>query len=123
MEDFVEKSARKVLLPMPAPELFDDGEGVCRPLELAVKQRINPLLAIWAPLHPDGLDEPLFFQKFSTRETTYGFAGVWIFSMSNYLRSIRASGVDEISVPMPTLRKRIDWLMRMFTPQTPGKGE
>jgi hypothetical protein len=110
---FVEEEARKVVLPMPPPTSFDDDAGAFRLHPPIRRERIKPLLSFWFPVHPDGLEEALFFKQFIPGPVN-GFPGVWVFSMSNYLRIKRASGAGDVAVRMPALAQRIAWLSRMF---------
>jgi hypothetical protein len=111
---FKEEEARKVVLPMPPPTSFDDDTGAFRTHPPIPRERIRPLLSFWFPVHPEGLEEALFFKRF-TPAPINGFPGVWVFSMSNYLRMKLASGAGEVSVQMPTLAQRIAWLNKMFS--------
>lgn len=111
---FVEEEANKVLLRMEPPAYCDDETGKVAPLPAIAKERIMPLISFWFPVHPEGLGEALFFKPFPAGPIN-GFPGVWVFSMSNYLRTKMVSGTDKIAVRMPVMARRIEWLNRMFS--------
>jgi hypothetical protein len=41
-----------------------------------------------------------------------GFKELWVFSISNYLRSLKDT--PEIVLEMPSAARRIDWLKKIF---------
>lgn len=98
----------KVLIRMERPSEVDDSSK----LRAVPENGVHPLICFWFAIHPQGRDEPLFFTEFSAA-SAYGFNGVWVFSMSNYLRKIRSSGVRTIALPMPLAKRRLDHLTRL----------
>jgi len=89
---FVDKPAAKVLTRMKPP---------CR------DDRIEPLIAFWVSLHPEGDAEPFF--SFPLRNGSFDHVNV--FSMSTYLRSLT---LDELELPLPKTHARLTVLDRIF---------
>lgn len=90
---FPKESVRKVLTPMRSP----------RP-----SLPVEPLVCFWTALHPDGAESPFFSVALTDHAQ---FKRVSIFSMSSYLRTL---GTVSITLPMPELAIRRDWLARLF---------
>ncbi len=111
--EFRYEEAHKVLLRMKPPLKADDENRRLSRLPLIPDERIEPVICFWWPVHPEGRDESLWFHQFHLGPIN-GFRGVWTFSMSNYLRRIRASGAGQIEVTMPILKQRMAWLSRLF---------
>jgi hypothetical protein len=59
--------------------------------------------------HPHGEDESLF--RFPLVSPVNGFTGFSVFSVSNYLRSLKDG---EITLEMPSAKRRIEWLNKLF---------
>jgi len=96
---FSDAAAAKVLEPMRPP-------FVC--------EHVEPLIAFWAPMHPDGLPAPLF------RIPLVGcaFQQVTVFSMSSYLRGLQC---ERLELPLPKTRARLDILARIYESPTRGR--
>jgi hypothetical protein len=77
---------RKALVPWVEKVL----DTMRRPGDVDPSVEVQPMLCSWVAIHPDGLDESLFEVKVLEHPDN-GFARVWVFSMSNYLRSLRSS--------------------------------
>lgn len=92
-ETFSAEQAQKVLIPMRSPR-----PGI----------PVEPLACFWTPMHPTGADEPLFSVPLSNHAS---FSRVHVFSMSAYLRSLR---VPRLSLRLPNVAARRDWLSRLF---------
>ncbi len=92
---FRQATIAKVLLPMkpPVPDCA-----------------VEPLACFWDAMHPDGEGKPLF----SVPVPDSQFSRVWVFSMSAYLRDLRASGMSRIELEMPETAIRMVWLKRFF---------
>lgn len=90
---FPKDSVRKVLTPMRSP----------RP-----SLPVEPLVCFWTALHPEGAESPFFSVPLTGHAH---FNRVSIFSMSSYLRSLQTVS---ITLPMPELASRRDWLARLF---------
>lgn len=78
--------------------------------------KVLPLACLWAPVHPDGRDEPLF----SIELTDAPFDTVWVFSASSYLRQL-CSGQSELVLSLPVLSERMSWLRELFTFSTEAR--
>lgn len=93
---FRAESLRKVLTPMRSPR-----PGL--PTE--------PLACFWTALHPEGAESPFFSVPLAHHDH---FQRVSVFSMSSYLR-----GLSEVSISltMPEVAIRRNWLARMFPDQ------
>lgn len=72
--------------------------------------RIEPLIAFWVSLHPQGEAIPFFEQPLENMR----FDRVHIFSMSTYLRSLSS---DTLDLPLPKTRERLAVLDRIFVRQ------
>jgi hypothetical protein len=68
------------------------------------------LVIYWFAIHPQGEDEPFFYQTL----TNNSFSRIWFFSISTYLRSLKE---DVIELNMPFAAKRIEWLLKLFEVQ------
>lgn len=68
---------------------------------------VRPLACLWAPVHPSGLDEPLFEAK----TTDTHFPTVWVFSASSFLRALRE---PHLVLPLPTFAERMRRLGDLF---------
>jgi hypothetical protein len=100
----------KVLERMKLPTHMDDDGGQITMISPPFQQtEVEPLVCFWWPTHPSGDDESLFL--FRLANSVNGFTGVWVFSMSNYLRSIQDT---EIELDMPSAARRIEWLNKLF---------
>ena len=74
--------------------------------------KVRPLACYWDAMHPDGKGEPLFSVPVSDPEAA--FPRVWVFSMSAYLRELRASGASHVWLEMPETVTRMRWLNCLF---------
>jgi hypothetical protein len=70
----------------------------------------QPLVCYWSAMHPTGDDEPFFSQPTPSRWC----AMVWVFSMSAYLRNLRAAGERRVAIEMPQANARMKWLQQLF---------
>lgn len=111
--DFRDDEAAKVLVRMKPPSRVDDETGRLCGFPFMPDERVEPLICFWWPVHSEGQNESLWFCRFQSGPIN-GFRGVWVFSMSNYLRSVRASGVPRITLAMPITEQRVAWLDRFF---------
>ena len=92
-EGFTLESVSKVLVPMKPP---------------VQHQNIEPLIAFWTALHPNGDPEPFF--RVSVKGAA--FPAVNVFSMSNYLRQCTG---DRLLLHMPATCRRLRWLSTLFS--------
>lgn len=92
---FIADGLNKVLTPMKCP------------VPHAV---VRPLACLWALVHPDGGQSPLFSV---TPSTPAPFPEVWVFSASAFLRSIVAKD-PLLRLPLPELEERMRWLNTLF---------
>lgn len=71
---------------------------------------IRPIACIWTPIHPLGLDEPMF-----EVECSGDFEKVWVFSVSSYLRNyMRDQHTDCLDLFLPKSAERISYLAEIF---------
>lgn len=61
--------------------------------------KVRPLACYWDAMHPDGKPEPLFSVAVPDPESD--FKEAWVFSMSSYLRELRAPGASHVRLEMP----------------------
>lgn len=108
---FRSPAVRKVLTRMTPPK--NDGRGTTL---VTGEFQIEPIICFWDALHPNGEHESLFEHKLG-KVSRDGFDRLWVFSMSNYLRSL---GEDEIVLDMPAAAQRIAWLHRLFALDCPN---
>jgi len=95
---------------MVPPTHMDDETGRLAPISPPVQlDEVEPLICFWWATHPKGDDVSLF--RYDTPAPVNGFTGFWVFSMSNYLRSLH---VPEINLEMPIAARRLQWLSRLF---------
>ena len=88
----------KVLVPMKPPEHVDP-------------ESVRPLLIFWEALGSGGApDDHLFRVDVADPE----FLELWVFSVSNYLRSLLSEEVESIKLEMPEAALRLRSLDRMF---------
>jgi hypothetical protein len=101
----------KVLTRMAIPtSVYEDGKVI--PISPPVEREdVEPILCFWSPIHHEGQNESLFRYPLSSVPES-GFTGIWIFSMSNYLRSI-VENEQVIDLDMPSAARRIEWLSRL----------
>ncbi len=92
-ETFRKASVLKVLTPMRSP---------------LSSVRVEPLVCFWTALHPEGAESPFFSVPLSGHTH---FQRVSVFSMSSYLRSLE---VPSITLAMPEVAVRREWLTRLF---------
>lgn len=83
---------RKVLVPMKKPEEVD----------------VEPVACFWLAMHPEGDSAPWFSIDLPASEH---FRQLWVFSMSNYLRSLTE---NHIVLEMPQTVQRVLWLNKLF---------
>ncbi len=69
------------------------------------------LLCFWEDLHPKGESTPLFEVEIDGKY----FNKLTIFSMSNYVNELIATGTEYIEIEMPDADARIDWLKKFMT--------
>ena len=79
-----------------------------RPVDLPHKATIEPLIIYWSVLSKDGRNLDPFFQ---VAVKVKGFKKLNVFSMSNYLRSIKRK---ELTLEMPGAERRIENLKKYF---------
>ena len=79
-----------------------------KPADLPSKATIEPLIIYWSILSKDGRNLDPFFQAATQVK---GFKKINVFSMSNYLRSIKKK---ELTLDMPGAEKRIRHLRKYF---------
>jgi hypothetical protein len=72
--------------------------------------RVEPLVCFWTALHPEGEKSPFFSVPLNGHAH---FHRVSVFSMSSYLRTLE---VPSITLRMPDVAVRRDWLTRLFPP-------
>lgn len=107
---FRDSAVAKVFVRMKPPGHMDDETGRLVPISPPVRsEEVQPLVCYWWSIHPSGADEPLFWNPL--RQPINGFTGVWVFSMSSYLRSLNT---PETVLEMPSAARRIQWLRRMI---------
>ncbi|MSV34356.1 MAG: hypothetical protein EXQ47_01985 [Bryobacterales bacterium] len=100
----------KVLDRMKLPAQMDDVSGKLTAISPPFQQaEVEPLVCFWWATHHSGEDESLF--RYPLVHPVNGFMGFWVFSMSNYLRSIQDT---EIELEMPSAARRIQWLNQLF---------
>ena len=100
----------KVLSRMKLPTQMDDEIRQLTLISPPFQQtEVEPLVCFWWATHHNGEDESLF--RFPLADPVNGFTGFWVFSMSNYLRSLKQ---PEITLEMPSAARRIDWLNKLF---------
>ena len=81
---------------------------VLTPMKCSWPGPVEPLLCMWAPMHPDGLEHPWFIVDLPPTEH---FRTLNVFSMSSYLRTLSD---ETIELEMPDLTARLKWLDRLF---------
>ena len=96
---FRKEQVLKVLTPMKPPRRI-------------ASPTVEPLVCFWTALHPEGAESP-FFSVPLTEDPH--FQRVSVFSMSSYLRSLPDAS---ITLDMPQVAIRRDWLTRLF-PEEP----
>jgi len=69
---------------------------------------VEPLVCFWTALHPEGAESPFFSVPLTGHAH---FHRVSVFSMSSYLRSLKATS---ITLTMPEVAVRREWLTRLF---------
>lgn len=79
-----------------------------KPVDFPNKATLEPLIIYWFVLSKDGKNLNPFFQ---VNMPIKGFKKINVFSMSNYLRSIKKK---EIIIDMPSAEKRIKLLEKYF---------
>ena len=67
------------------------------------------MVCFWWEAHHLGENESLYDYPLSP--AVNGFTHFWVFSMSNYLRSL---GEPEVELEMPSAARRIGWLQHLF---------
>jgi hypothetical protein len=96
---FRDQVAQKVLFRMSLPSIISS-ESV----------DVEPIICFWEALHPEGKQAALFECRRSTAKSDE-FSKVWVFSMSEYLRSLKE---PDIELEMTATAQRIEWLHRLF---------
>jgi hypothetical protein len=110
-KQFLDQNMGKVLSRMLPPAKMDGVDGRLRVIEPAIRaEEVQPMLCFWWAVHPEGKDESLFRFDLPGGEVN-DFSAVWVFSMSNYLRSLSE---QEIQLDMPSTVQRLAWLRKMF---------
>ena len=89
-EELTQNGTKKVLLPMISPERHDD-------------TTIEPLLCMWAAMHPAGERDPFYNVKVPDG---HHFTRLWVFSMSAYLRMLTCHYL-EMEMPKTIERQRV----------------
>ena len=79
-----------------------------KPVDFPDKATLEPLIIYWFVLSKNGKNIDPFFQ---VNTSVKGFHKLNVFSMSNYLRSIKKK---EITLEMPSAEKRIKLLKKYF---------
>ena len=88
-----------VLVPMKPPEGVDP-------------ENVRPLLIFWVAVGPgEAPDDHLFRVDVADAE----FRELWVFSSSNYLRSLLSEGVSSVELEMPGAALRLRSLNRLFS--------
>ena len=109
-ECFRYSTVGKVLDRMLIPTLMDDELGKPISIDPPVRQEeVEPMLCFWYVVHDRGENESLFSHPLPS--AVNGFTQFSVFSMSNYLRSLKTS---EVELEMPSATRRIDWLSRLL---------
>lgn len=72
---------------------------------------VEPVICFWDPMHPKGEAESLFRVELEHNANGFDFGQFWVFSMSNYLRSLRD---DHIFLDMPSAAQRLRWLRQLI---------
>jgi hypothetical protein len=109
-ECFRHTECGKVLIRMKTPTQMVNENGQLVSIQQPI--RVEPVICFWWPIHRDGKDESLFSYRLSAVPES-GFDSVWVFSMSNYLRSL-VGRVQEIELDLPSAAQRIEWLRRLL---------
>ncbi|MHA1253766.1 MAG: hypothetical protein ACTSRP_27620, partial [Candidatus Helarchaeota archaeon] len=95
---------RKVIIPMRIPDEI-------KPKFSSNEQQ--PLVIYWAPIHPEGKDEPFFDVKI---DGSNKFQKIYFFSVSSYLRKLlKEKGIDTLQIEMPNVYVRIKWINKIFS--------
>lgn len=98
---FIASGLNKVLTPMKPP--------------VAGNINVVPLACLWAPLHPEGKPEPLFY---ATPKKGSVFSKVAVFSMSAFLRGILGQNESSrITLELPMTHERVSKLQQLFVPE------
>ena len=79
-----------------------------RPPRRVASTTVEPLVCFWTALHPEGAESPFFSVPLFEHPL---FQRVSVFSMSSYLRSLHDAS---ITLDMPNVAIRRDWLSRLF---------
>lgn len=90
----IDAEANKVLVPMRAEPSW----------------KVRPLIVFWDPMHPQG-DTTEFFRVDVNAEH---FDELWVFSISTYVRNLLSNEKSELSVDMPEIEKRLQWVDRLL---------
>jgi len=88
---------QKVLMQMKRPKGYDYAT-------------VEPLLGMWAVMHPAGDSEPFFEVKLPA---THHFENLSVFSMSAYLRTL-IPACDHVDLEMPRTIERLNLLNKLF---------
>jgi hypothetical protein len=107
--DALEKATVRMTLPL---DRVDDHFGRLSILHGFCDENHQSILCLWAN-DPSG--EPLRFETFKVPINDFG--GLWIFSMSSYLRKVRDAGTIPLWMPMTTTR--IETLKRITSEMQP----
>jgi hypothetical protein len=76
---------------------------------------VRALACLWAPMHPEGKDEPLFAVNVVAESSP--FEQIWFFSASSFLRWYRKEfEVDYIDLDLPDTNARMDYLQQIYSP-------
>jgi hypothetical protein len=98
----------KVLIPMRRPESVDNNYV------------LQPLLVYWMAIHPQGENECFFDVQLGLPGVQeHPFAGLTVFSVSSYLRTL---AVESLDLDLPDVATRIEWLKLLFPEQRAGGG-
>ncbi len=92
-----EKEASKVLTRMSVPDNFPHMEP-------------TPLICFWEAMHPSGELNPYFTMEINHQE----FSQIHIFSLSNYVRTLKSQGIMKIPARLPNAEKVINWMNRIY---------
>lgn len=93
---FKSEKVAKVLEPMSVPKGYENAYVV-------------PVICFWEAIHPEGKSEPLFDWEISKTKKT-PFKSLMVFSMSNYLRSLKEKNIE---IEMPTAIPRIGLIHKL----------
>lgn len=88
-------------------------DKVLREMKTEHTGEVRALACLWTPLHPDGLDEPMFAID-GVKDAV--FDRVWVFSASAFLRKYRRERrTNTIALNLPDTQARLESLNRIYS--------